>query len=155
VQVSAQMIQGSVREIFDNMQRDLYEFMNNTIWTNNVFSFSERIDCNILINLSEQLSADEFRGTIQIQLRRPVFNTTYNSTILNFVDNSLHFRYVERQTLEFDPNTHRNNLLSVLAYYTYIILGFDYDTFSPLGGTEYFQMADRIVTNAQNAPEAG
>ena len=155
VQVSAQMIQGSVREIFDNMQRDLYEFMNNTIWTNNVFSYSERIDCNILINLSEQLSADEFRGTIQIQLRRPVFNTTYNSTILNFVDNNLQFRYVERQTLEFDPNTHRNNLLSVLAYYTYIILGFDYDSFSPLGGTEFFQMADRIVTNAQNAPEAG
>ena len=155
VQVSAQMIQGSNREVFDNMQRDLYEFMNNTIWTNNVFSFSERIDCNVLINLSEQLSADEFRGTIQIQLRRPVFNTTYNSTILNFVDNNLQFRYVERQTLEFDPNTHRSNLLSVLAYYTYIILGFDYDTFSPLGGTEYFQMADRIVTNAQNAPETG
>ena len=155
VQVSAQMIQGSNREVFDNMQRDLYEFMNNTIWTNNVFSFSERIDCNILINLSEQLSADEFRGTIQIQLRRPVFNTTYNSTILNFVDNNLQFRYVERQTLEFDPNTHRSNLLSVLAYYTYIILGFDYDTFSPLGGTEYFQIADRIVTNAQNAPETG
>jgi len=155
VQVSAQMIQGSNREIFDNMQRDLYEFMNNTIWTNNVFSYSERIDCNVLINLSEQLSADEFRGTIQIQLRRPVFNTTYNSTILNFVDNNFQFRYVERQTLEFDPNTHRSNLLSTLAYYTYIILGVDYDTFSPLGGTEFFQMADRIVTNAQNAPEPG
>ena len=155
MQVSSQMIQGSNREIFDNMQRDLYEFMNNTIWTNNVFSYSERIDCNVLINLSEQLSADEFRGTIQIQLRRPVFNTTYNSTILNFVDNNFQFRYVERQTLEFDPNTHRSNLLSTLAYYTYIILGVDYDTFSPLGGTEFFQMADRIVTNAQNAPEPG
>jgi len=155
VQVSSQMIQGSNREVFDNMQRDLYEFMNNTVWTNNLFSYSERIDCNILINLSEQLSADEFRGTIQIQLRRPVFNTTYNSTILNFVDNSFQFRYVERQTLEFDPNTHRSNLLSILAYYTYIILGFDYDTFSPLGGTEFFQIAEQIVTNAQNAPEPG
>jgi hypothetical protein len=155
VQVSAQMIQSSNREVFDNKQRDLYQFMNNTIWTNNVFSFSERIDCNILINLSEQLSADEFRGTIQIQLRRPVFNTTYNSTILNFIDNNFQFRYVEHQTLEFDLTTHRNNLLSILAYYTYIILGFDYDSFSPLGGTEFFQIADRIVTNAQNAPESG
>ena len=155
VQVSSQMIQGSNREIFNNMQRDLYEFMNNTIWTNNVFSYSERIDCNILINLTEQLSGDEFRGTIQIQLRRPVFNTTYNSTVLNFVDNNFQFRYVEHQTLEFDPNTHRYNLLSTLAYYTYIILGFDYDTFSPLGGTEYFQIAEKIVTNAQNAPEPG
>jgi len=137
------------------MQRDLYEFMNNTIWTTNVFSYSERIDCNILINLTEQLSGDEFRGTIQIQLRRPVFNTTYNSIILNFVDNSFQFRYLERQTLEFDLSTHRNNLMSTLAYYTYIMLGFDYDTFSPLGGTEFFQIADRIVNNAQNAPEPG
>ncbi|HUX97783.1 MAG TPA: DUF4835 family protein [Bacteroidales bacterium] len=155
VQISAQMIQGSNREIFENMQRDIYDFMNNTIWTNNVFSYSERIDCNILINLTEQLSGDEFKGTIQIQLRRPVFNTTYNSTILNFVDNNFQFRYVEYQTLEFDPTTHRYNLISVLAYYTYVILGFDYDTFSPLGGTEFFQMAEKIVTNAQNAPEAG
>jgi hypothetical protein len=155
VQISAQMIQGSNREIFENMQRDIYDFMNNTIWTNNVFSYSERIDCNILINLTDQLSGDEFKGTIQIQLRRPVFNTTYNSTMLNFVDNNFQFRYVEFQTLEFDPTTHRYNLISVLAYYTYMILGFDYDTFSPLGGTEYFQMAEKIVTNAQNAPEAG
>jgi hypothetical protein len=155
VQISAQMIQGSNREIFNNMQRDIYEFMNNTIWTNNVFSYSERIDCNILINLTDQLSGDEFKGTIQIQLRRPIFNTTYNSTILNFVDNNFQFRYVEYQTLEFDPTTHRYNLISVLAYYTYMILGFDYDTFSPLGGTEFFQMAEKIVTNAQNAPEPG
>jgi hypothetical protein len=155
VQISAQMIQGSNREIFQNMQRDIYDFMNNTVWTNNVFSYSERIDCNILINLTDQLSGDEFKGTIQIQLRRPVFNTTYNSTILNFVDNNFQFRYVEFQTLEFDPSTHRYNLISVLAYYTYMILGFDYDTFSPLGGTEFFQMAEKIVTNAQNAPEAG
>jgi hypothetical protein len=155
VQVSAQMIQSSNREIFENMQRDIYEFMNNTVWTNNVFSYSERIDCNILINLTSQLSGDEFRGTIQVQLRRPVFNTTYSSTILNFVDENFQFRYVENQTLEFDPGTYRHSLISTLAYYTYIILGFDYDTFSPLGGTEFFQMAERVVNNAQNAPEPG
>jgi len=155
VQVSAQMIQGSNREIFVNMQRDIYEFINNSVWTNLVFSYAERIDCNILLNLTDQLSADEFKGTIQIQLRRPAFNTTYNSTMLNFVDNSLQFRYVEFSTLEFDPSTHRSNLVSILAYYTYIILGMDYDSFSPLGGTEFFQMAEKIVTNAQNAPEPG
>lgn len=155
VQISAQKIQGSNRQVFETMQRDIYEFMNNTVWTNHVFSYSERIDCNILINLNEQLSADEFRGTIQIQLRRPVYNTTYNTTILNFIDNSFQFRYVEFQPLEFDPTTHRSNLISVLAYYTYIILGFDYDTFSLYGGTEFFQMAEKIVNNAQNAPESG
>jgi hypothetical protein len=155
VQISAQRIQGSNRQVFETMQRDIYEFMNNTVWTNHVYSYAERVDCNILINLNEQLSADEFRGTIQIQQRRPVFNTTYNSTMLNFIDNSFQFRYVEFQPLEFDPGTHRSNLISVLAYYTYIILGFDYDSFSPMGGTEFFQMAEKIVNNAQNAPEPG
>ncbi len=155
VQVSAQRVQGSNRQVFENMQRDIYEFMNNTVWTNHVFSYSERIDCNILININDQISADEFNGTIQVQLRRPVYNTTYNSTILNFIDNNFRFRYVEFQPLEFDPSTHRSNLISVLAYYVYIILGFDYDSFAPSGGTEFFQLAEKIVTNAQNAPEPG
>ncbi len=155
VQISAQKIQGSNRQVFETMQRDIYEFMNNTVWTNHVFSYAERVDCNILINLTEQMSADEFKGTIQIQLRRPVFNTSYNSTILNFVDNSLQFRYVEFQPLEFDPNSYRSSLVSVLGYYAYVILGFDYDSFSPEGGTQFFQVAEKIVTNAQNAPEPG
>ncbi|NMC39275.1 MAG: DUF4835 family protein [Bacteroidales bacterium] len=155
VQISAQKIQGSNRQVFETMQRDIYEFMNNTVWTNHVYSYAERIDCNILINLTEQLSADEFRGTIQVQLRRPVFNTTYNSTMLNFVDNNFQFRYVEFQPLEFDPNSYRSSLVSVLAYYSYIIIGFDYDSFSPEGGTEFFQIAEKIVTNAQNASEPG
>lgn len=155
VQISAQRIQGSNRQVFENMQRDIYEFMNNTVWTNHVFTYSERIDCNILINLNDQISADEFNGTIQIQLRRPVYNTTYNSTMLNFIDNNFRFRYVEFQPLQFDPSVHRSNLVSVLAFYSYMIIGFDYDSFSPEGGTEFFQMAEKIVTNAQNAPEPG
>ncbi|MDF1560721.1 MAG: DUF4835 family protein [Bacteroidales bacterium] len=155
VQVSAQKIQGSNREVFQSMQRDIYEFMNSMVWTDNLFSFSERIECNILINLDEQLSADEFRGTLQVQLRRPVFNTTYESTVLNFVDNNFQFRYVEFQPLEFNPNSHTSNLVSVLAYYAYLLIGMDFDTFSPNGGTPYFQIAEKIITNAQNAPEAG
>jgi hypothetical protein len=155
VQITAQQIQGSNRQVFETMQRDVYEFMNNSVWTNHVFNYAERIDCNILINLTEQLSADEFRGTIQVQLRRPAYNTTYNSTMLNFVDNNFQFKYVEFQPLEFDPSSHKSNLVSVLAYYAYIILGIDYDSFSPLGGTEFYQMAEKIVLNAQNAPEAG
>ena len=155
VQISAQKIQGSNRQVFITMQRDVYEFMNNTVWTNMVVSYAERIDCSILINLTDQLSADEFRGTIQVQLSRPVFNTTYNTTMLNFIDNSFQFRYVEFQPLEFDPNVHRSNLVSVLAYYAYIIIGMDCDSFAPESGTEFFQMAEKIVSNAQNAPEPG
>ena len=155
VQVSAQKIQGSNRQVFESMQRDIYEFMNNTVWTNHVFSYAERIDCNIIINLTDQFSADEFRGTIQVQLKRPIFNTTYNSTMLNFMDNNFQFRYVEFQPLEFDPNSYRSSLVSVLAYYAYMIIGFDYDSYSTLGGTEFFQVAEKIVTNAQNASEPG
>jgi hypothetical protein len=155
VQISAQRVQGSNRQVFETMQRDIYEFMNNSVWTNHLFSYAERLDCNILINISDQLSADEFKGTIQVQLRRPVFNTTYNSTVLNFIDNNFQFKYVEFQPLEFDPGAHRSNLVSVLAYYTYVMLGFDYDSFAPLGGTTSFQMAEKIVQNAQNAPEPG
>lgn len=155
VQVSAQKIQGSNREVFQNMQRDIYEFMNSMVWTDNVFNFSERIECNLLINLDEQLSADEFRGTIQVQLSRPVYNTTYESTVLNFVDNNFQFRYVEFQPLEFNPSSHTSNLVSVLAYYAYLLIGMDFDTYSQGGGTPYFQVAEKIVTNAQNAPEQG
>ena len=155
VQVSAQKIQGSNREVFQNMQRDIYEFMNSMVWTDNIFSFSERIECNLLINLDEQLSADEFRGTIQVQLSRPVYNTTYESTVLNFVDNNFQFRYVEFQPLEFNPNSHTSNLVSVLAYYAYLLIGMDFDTYSQGGGTPYFQVAEKIVINAQNAPEQG
>jgi hypothetical protein len=155
VQVSAQQLQGSNREIFQNMQKDIYEFMNNTVWTDNVMSYTERIECNIIINLTEQLSSDEFKGTLQIQLSRPVYNTTYESTVLNFVDNSFQFKYVEFQPLQYNQNSFSDNLVSVLAYYAYILIGVDFDTFSPEGGTPYFQVAEKIVSNAQNATEAG
>jgi len=155
VQVSAQRIQGSNRQVFESMQKDIYDFMNNMVWTNHVFKYSERINCNLLINLNEQLSADEFRGTIQIQLSRPVYNTTYETTLLNFMDNSFQFRYVEFAPLEFNPSTFTSNLVSVLAYYAYIILGIDYDSFSPYGGDEFYQIAEQIVTNAQNVTETG
>jgi hypothetical protein len=155
VQVVTQQIQGSNKQIFRTLQTSIHEFMNNRTWTNHAYLPNERIECNILINLTEQVSGDQFRGTIQVQSRRPVYNTTYNTTVLNFLDNNLEFRYVEFQPLEFDPTQHLSNLTSILAYYAYVILGFDYDTFSTEGGTEFLQMAEAIVMNAQNAPERG
>jgi hypothetical protein len=140
--------------VFQTLQNSIYEFLNNTAWTKHVYSNEERIDCNILINIQEH-SGDEFKGSIQIQSRRPIYNTSYSSTILNYKDNDLKFNYVEFEPLEFSINEHRSNLTSILAYYAYIIIGLDYDTFSMLGGTEYFQNAEKIVTNATNAPEKG
>jgi hypothetical protein len=108
-----------------------------------------------VINLNEQIGSDEYKGTIQVQSRRPIFNTSYSTTMLNFLDNNFDFRYLEFTKLEFSENTYTNNLTSVLAFYAYIILGIDYDSFSYLGGTEYFQKAEKILNNAQNATERG
>jgi hypothetical protein len=155
VQVVSQQIQGTNKQVFQTLQNAIYEFMNNRVWTDHIYTMEERIECNLMFNITEQLSADDFKGTLTIQARRPVYNTNYNTVTLNFVDNDIRFRYVEFAPLEFDLNTHMSNLTSILAYYAYYILGLDYDSFSLLGGTPYFNNAERIVINAQNAPEKG
>ena len=155
VQVVSQQIQGTNRQVFQTLQNAIYEFMNNRVWTDHVYAMEERIECNLMFNITEQLSADEFKGTLSVQSRRPVYNTNYNTVTLNFVDNDIQFRYVEFEPLEFDLNSHLSNLTSILAFYAYYILGLDYDTFSLLGGTPYFEKAERIVLNAQNVPESG
>ena len=155
VTVSAQKLQGANRQLFRTMQADIYEFMNNRKWTEHIYQYDEKIRCNILIRLEEQFSADEFKGSIQVQLTRPVFNSSYETTVLNIKDNDFHCRYVEFQPLEFNETSNRDNLTNILAFYAYIILGFDYDTFSPEGGTPYFEKAQAIVNNSQNAREKG
>jgi hypothetical protein len=137
------------------MQTDLYEFMNNRRWTEHGYTQEERIECNIFIRLEEQVSVDEFKGSIQIQVKRPVFNSSYETTLLNIKDNDFHCRYVEFQPIEFSETNNRDNLSNILAFYAYIILGFDYDSFSREGGTPYFEKAQAIVNNSQNAREKG
>ena len=155
IQVVSQQIQGTNKQVFQTLQNAMYEFMNNRVWTDHVYTMEERIECNMMFNITEQMSADEFKGTLTVQARRPVSNTNYNTTTLNFVDNDIRFRYVEFAPLEFDLNSHLSNLTPILAFYAYFILGIDYDTFSLLGGTPYFNNAERIVLNAQNAAETG
>jgi hypothetical protein len=155
VSISAQKIQGANRTMFETMQSDLYEFMNNRKWTDQKFAMDERIECSFFINLDEQISSDEFKGSIQVQARRPVFNSSYETIMLNIKDNDFHAKYVEYQTLEFNETSNKDNLTNILAYYAYIILGMDYDSFSPEGGTEFFQKAQNIVNNSQNAREKG
>lgn len=155
ITVSSQQIQGVSKEVFQDMQKDLYEFVNNTKWTNNIFSNEERIECTIFIIISEAVSVDEFKGTIQIQANRPVFNTGYNTMTFKFKDNNFHVHYSQFQPLRFDENGQNSDLVSVMAYYIYMILGFDYDTFSLYGGTPYFLIAEKIVNNSQNNQEKG
>jgi len=155
ISISAQKIQGANRTMFETMQSDLYEFMNNRKWTDQKFAMDERIECNFFINIDEQISSDEFKGSIQVQARRPVFNSSYETILLNIKDNDFHAKYIEYQTLEFNETSNKDNLTNILAFYAYVVLGMDYDSFSPDGGSEYFQKAQTIVNNSQNAREKG
>lgn len=155
VQVVSQQVQGSNKQVFQTLQNAIYEFMNNRVWSDRVYTMEERIECNVMINITEQISATDFKGTLSIQASRPVFNTNYTTTILNFIDNDIQFQYVEFSPLEFDLNSHLSNLTSILAFYAYYIIGLDDDTFEFLGGTANFKNAERIVLNASNAAEPG
>ena len=150
ISVNYSAISSPNKEMFNSMRQSIYEFMNNTNWTNDIFDNEERIECTILIRLDQQISTDEFSGSISVQSSRPIFKTLYNSPILNIFDDQLRFKYVEFETLEFNENTHLSNLTSILAYYAYVIIGMDYDTFSQKGGDEFFLKAQKIVSNAQN-----
>lgn len=156
VTVSSPLIQGTAeKQIFEQLQKAIFEFMNNTKWTKDNYTTSERIDCSILINVTQKLNTDEYKATIQVQSRRPVFKSSYFSPSVNYIDENFTFKYQQFQQLEFNLNNYANNLTSVLAFYAYVILANDYDTFSNLGGTEYFQKAQIIVANAQSAGEVG
>jgi len=157
VAVNHRQIQGSNTQIYNSLQKDITEFMNSRRWTNHTYEQNERIECNILITINEYNGIDRFTGSIQITSTRPVYNTSYNTPLVNFkeMDNELIFSYIENQPLEFNETTHQNNLSSVLAFYAYIILGYDYNSFSLNGGSLYFQKAQKIVSNAQSASEPG
>ena len=155
VQISSPGMSETDRQILQTLQSSIYEFMNQRNWTEYQYKPEERIEASILITINEKIGSDEYRGTIQVQSRRPIFRTSYSSPIINHNDRDLSFRYVENQTLEYADNTFTSNLTSILAFYAYLIIGFDFDTFTPMGGTPYFEKAQSIVNLAQNAPERG
>jgi len=155
VSVISPAIQNTEKRIFETLQNDLREFMNSTAWTSDVFAIEERIECSILITITEKISGDKFKATMQIQSSRPAYMTSYNTVMLNVNDQDFVFNYVESQPIQFQENQHINNLSSVMAFYAYMIIGSDYDSFSPKGGEPYFQKALQIVNNAQGEGERG
>ena len=155
VSILTPQIQASDKTIYDNLQTELRDFLNNRKWTNEEYLNQERIECSIVITISERVSTDEFKASIQIQSRRPVYNSSYNSPMFNHQDNDFSFRYVQDQTIEFDESNINSNLTAVLGYYAYIIIGLDFDSFSPEGGTPYFAKAQTIANNAQRLSERG
>jgi hypothetical protein len=157
VSVNYSNLSNTPTPVFQALQKDITAFLNERKWTNHTYDINEKIECNFLITITEYNGLDRFAGTVQINLSRPIYYTSYNSPLFTFKENEgkLVFNYLEGQPLEYIENQATNNLTQVLAYYAYIILGYDYDTFSPLGGTEYFRKAFRIVLNAQSAGYEG
>jgi Domain of unknown function (DUF4835) len=148
-------VQTTDRNVFRDMKTAFQQFLNGRKWTNDVYQQHEKINCSILININDMPSIGVFSASVQIQSARPIFNSNYTSLLLNFADRDWEFEYIESQPLDFNDNTFTNNLTSMLAFYAYLVLGMDYDSFSEMGGTPLFQRALMVVNNAQSSNRPG
>ncbi len=141
-------------QIFKTLETQLREFVNNTKWTDKEYKNQERIDCNMSLIIS-QYDGDTFTGTIQIQSSRPVFASTYDSPVYNYIDKQLSFSYKEFEPLNFNINSFGNNLVSVVAFHIYTVIGLDADTYTLNGGTPYFEIAKQITNTAASSNYTG
>jgi hypothetical protein len=155
VTVLAQRVPSSVnRNIFNTLATQLTNLLNSRKWTNDTYQPTERIQCNFLVNISNVVSQDVYQAALTVQAARPIFNSSYQSALINFQDADFTFKYVEFQPVDFNESQVQGtdalaaNLTAVFAYYAYMILGFDYDSFSPKGGVPYFTKAQNIVNNS-------
>ena len=136
-------------QVFKSLENQLYEFINNNSWTGRSIRPNEKINCTMFLNITS-MDNDSFNGTLQIQASRPVYNSSYLSPVYNFNDKNFNFRYQEYQNLNFNPNQFENNLVSIITFHIYIILGIDADSFALNGGTDYFEVAREILDYSQN-----
>jgi hypothetical protein len=155
VSINATQIQTTERTIFRDMKTAIEQFMNSRKWTNDSYKNYEKINCNMLITITRMPAVGSFAASVQIQSARPVYNTNYSTLVFNFADRDWEFEYVESLPLEYNDNTYTTNLTSMLALYAYMIIGVDYDSFTELGGTPYFQRALQVVNNAQQSNRPG
>ncbi len=155
VTINADQIQTSDRGIFKDMERAIANFMNTRKWTSDSYKNYERINCSIFLNISQMPSIGTFSANAQVTVARPVYNSNYETVLLNFADRDWEFEYIESLPLEYNDNAYISNLTSMLAYYAYIILGVDYDSFSERGGDPFFQNALTVVNNAQSSNRPG
>ena len=148
-------VNSTEQEIIKQMKQSVYDFMNDTKWTEDEFKTEERINCNIQIQIKTIPSTGSYTGYIQVQFNRPAFNSNYNSVIFNFQDDDVAFSFSRNAVLQYNENQYKDNLTSILSFYAYFMLGMDYDSFSLKGGTPYFTKAQQIVTNAQVSGAGG
>lgn len=154
VTVNAEQVGATNNQVFKTLQSSLNDFVNRTDWTGQGYQAKERINCSMFINVTTA-NSNQFSATIQVQSARPVFNSSYSSPVFNFNDKDFNFEYNEYQNLTFNPTSYDSNLISVLAFYSYIIIAMDADTFSPMGGTSYFEIAQDIANVAQQGGAKG
>ncbi len=155
VSVSSSALEGTDRRVFQDMQKALYEFVNDRKWTSYEFSEEEKIECSIQITLTKRISSEQYEGKMNIALRRPIYNSSYNSPMFNYQDKSLKFDYIESEPLTFNDNSFDNNLTAIIAYYLYMYLGMDFDSYQFHGGTPFYEKAQTIVNSAQGSPYPG
>lgn len=156
LQVLTEGIQATNKQRFETLEKALVQFINNRKWTERSFKSEERIECSFVVNITNvSPNNDQFDATLQIQYSRPIFNSGYRSSVFVHRDNKFNFRYLEFDRLDFQENRFTSNLTSVLAYYVYIILGLDADTYELNGGDPYYAKAQTILGNAQNSGFAG
>ncbi len=155
VSINASQIQTSDAGIFRDMENAIEQFMNGRKWTNDTYRTHEKILCNILITITRMPAIGSFSASVQVQSARPIFNSSYTSLLFNFADREWEFEYIESMPLEYNDNTFTSNLTSMLAFYAYLMIGLDHDSFSELGGTQYFQRALTVVNNAQQSGSPG
>ena len=141
--------------VFQTMETAIEEFINSRKWTNDNFNLEERIECTMQITIESQVNARQFKASIQVGSSRPVYDSDYKTPLISLNDRNFDFSFQENTMLQWSNDQHRDNLSSVLAYYAYLIIGMDYDSFAMEGGTDSFLMCQTIVANAQNAPEQG
>ena len=150
VSINSDQVQGTNKSVFNTLQKSMSEFVNNRKWTELTYANTERIECTMNI-IVKKVDGDVFTAEILVQSRRPVYNSNYNSPLFNFKDNDYTFNYKEFDQLEINASTITSNLTAVLAYYSYLIIGYDMDSYSRLGGTPLFQSAESIVNAAQGS----
>ncbi len=150
VTVNSDQVQGSNKEMFNTLRQSIEEFVNTSKWTNLTFQDKERIECSMLV-VVKSVENNILTCDFTCQSRRPVFGTTYTTPVLNFQDNTFSFAYQEYDRMDFQQSSFTSNLTALIAYYCYLIIGYDMDSFSKLGGTPYFQACENIVTTAQSA----
>lgn len=155
VQVVSPKVQNTNKRTLETLQGTIRDFLNNRKWTNYKVQTQERIDCYLIINITEWDGSSHFKAEAQIRSTRPVYNTSYNSPILALSDPSFNFSYTDGEPLDFTDQQFNSNLSSLLAFYAYLIIGTDADSFLPAGGDEFFQKANQVVINAQNSNYPG